>query len=367
MPKKIPESEIERLRAVGFDTSGKLPRSGSFMVSDSDVVESEGREKKLEIMPIARALEIYPWVEKYLFKAVPEDRDDFTKLVAEHPLVGHFIRVHEGAKVRVPLQSCFFIKTARFSQILHNIIIVEPGAELHIITGCATASYVLNGKHISASEFYVKEGGVLTYTMVHSWAKEVEVYPRTGVFVDKDAIFVSNYVALTPAKIVQSYPIARVKKGGFAGFYSIVYSQPDSLYDLGAAVHLLESGAKAEIVSRVVSNGGGAISRGYILGAAKDTTGHMECSGILLSERGFIHAIPELKGAIPDTELSHEAAVGRIAPEEISYLMARGLDEETAKALIIRGFLDIKVKYLPDELQKSIDEMIEMATKGTAI
>ena len=65
-----------------------------------------------------------------------------------------------------------------------------------------------------------------------------------------------------------------------------------------------------------------------------------------------------------DTELSHEAAVGKIAKDEIEYLMARGLDEETATATIIRGFLDVRVEGLPDVLQDQINAAIDAAEKS---
>ena len=58
-------------------------------------------------------------------------------------------------------------------------------------------------------------------------------------------------------------------------------------------------------------------------------------------------------------ELSHEAAVGKIAQEEIEYLMARGLDEEQATATIVRGFMNVDIMGLPDELRKSIEKTIE--------
>jgi len=53
--------------------------------------------------------------------------------------------------------------------------------------------------------------------------------------------------------------------------------------------------------------------------------------------------------------MSHEAAVGRIAKDEITYLMARGLSEEEATATIVRGFLNVKIEGLPPELQEQLD------------
>ncbi|MEG1160207.1 MAG: SufD family Fe-S cluster assembly protein, partial [Acidaminococcaceae bacterium] len=84
-----------------------------------------------------------------------------------------------------------------------------------------------------------------------------------------------------------------------------------------------------------------------------------ECNGLMLSNEGRIYAIPELDAHTGNAELSHEAAVGRIAPEEIEYLMARGLDEEEATATIVRGFLNINIEGLPASLAKKITDTLD--------
>jgi Fe-S cluster assembly scaffold protein SufB len=93
------------------------------------------------------------------------------------------------------------------------------------------------------------------------------------------------------------------------------------------------------------------------------TRGHLECKGLILKD-GMIYAIPEIEGNVVGTELSHEAAVGKLAREEIEYLMARGLDEDLATATIIRGFLDVKITGLPPVLQQQIDAAIDTAESG---
>ena len=84
----------------------------------------------------------------------------------------------------------------------------------------------------------------------------------------------------------------------------------------------------------------------------------MACNGLLLSEKGFIHAIPELVAENPLLELSHEASVGMISREELAYLMASGIDEEKAKSLIIEGFLDLHIPSLADYLQRQINAIV---------
>jgi len=140
-----------------------------------------------------------------------------------------------------------------------------------------------------------------------------------------------------------------------------------AILDVGGELILRGKGARGEILSRTVATDSEVIARGLIVGEEQGTAGHMECNGILLDGRASIHAIPELKAAHPDTELSHEAAVGKIAGEQLNYLMARGLPEEEARSLIIRGFLDVKIKGLPASLQQVIDIMIAQAMAKESI
>jgi uncharacterized protein len=161
------------------------------------------------------------------------------------------------------------------------------------------------------------------------------------------------------------YPSAHLQgENAVARFSSVVIGTEKSHLDLGSRAILSAKGASAELITRAISRGGEIISRGHIKGEVKDTRGHLECKGLILAEGGVIYAIPEIEGTVVGTELSHEAAVGKIARDEIEYLMSRGLDEEVATATIIRGFLDVKIAGLPDALQKQIDAAIDAAEKS---
>jgi hypothetical protein len=94
-----------------------------------------------------------------------------------------------------------------------------------------------------------------------------------------------------------------------------------------------------------------------MIGNANNAKGHLECHGLVLGG-GMQRAIPILEANVEDIELSHEAAVGRIAREQIEYLMARGLTEEDSVGMIVRGFLDVGIQGIPDELKADIDATI---------
>lgn len=359
-PAELPLAQKKNLEAIGFETAAG-ERAGSYMQTDHSVVHCNAAAQGVEIMSTVQALACHPWLEEqYFWQAVAPDADKYTARAVLHQEHGYFMRVLPGVKVAQPVQACMYIGNEGVVQDVHNLIIVEEGAELHVITGCATDPAVKKGMHIGISEFYVKKGGKLTFTMIHRWGEEVAVRPRTGVIVEEDGLYMSNYICMQTVKDIQMYPTVKlVGKGAVARLNTILVSPPGSHQDVGGRVILSAPGTKAEVIARTISTGGVIINRGALIGETGRTKAHLECNGLLLAPGGVIHAIPELDVRTDDAEFSHEAAVGKIAPEEIEYLMSRGLSEEEATATIVRGFLNVKIEGLPDSLTRQIDRAIE--------
>jgi Fe-S cluster assembly scaffold protein SufB len=340
-------------------------RAGTFLQADNRIVHCAVKQPGLEVLPMAQAMEEHPWLEEFYWQAVPVDADKYTAQAELHFQNGYFIRALEGQRVTTPIQACLYMKHDNTAQNVHNVIIAEEGSELNIITGCATAPSLQTGIHIGISEFYVKRGAKLTFTMIHDWAEEVMVRPRSGIVVEEDGLFLSNYVSLRPVRSLQMYPTTRlIGPGAVARFHSILLAPPGCELDTGARVVLEASNTRAEIVSRAITTGGLIKARGHLIGLKPNVKAHLECHGLILADEGIIHAIPELEAHRSGAEMSHEAAVGKIAEEEIEYLMARGLSEEEATATIVRGFLNVQIEGLPPELQAKVDKAIEESEKS---
>lgn len=347
-----------RLEKVAYNE--KEARSANFLATDWNILDAHSAAEGLEILPIEKAMQKYEWLNELFFTLVEKDKDTYVKQVASSDmLLGYFIRVKAGVKITLPVYTCYMINTDKFTQCTHNIVIAEEDSELHLINGCTANAHVVSGRHLGVTEYFIKEGATLTSTMIHSWGKEVEVYPRSAAHVGKNAKFVSNYVAMGNVKKLQMDPLAVIEEGGLGEFYSVIYAPEDSYFDIGSTVVLNGDNASSEIISRVVSSGGKVVTRGKIIGEHPNGRGAMACNGLLLSEKGYIHAIPELLGKDPHLELSHEASVGMISRDELAYLMASGIEEDKAKSLIIEGFLDLKIPSLPEELQRQINAVIK--------
>lgn len=364
----LTEDGKRELRMVGVDVDSAASRAGTFLQFDHSTVHCKSASKGVEVLGIRQAFRKYDGLPEYFWKALDRDKDDFTRAAAREELHGgYFIRTEKGARVSEPVQTCLFIRGENTGQNVHNIVVVEEDSEVHIITGCATSHGVVSALHLGISEFYIKKGGRLTFTMIHNWGEEVVVRPRTVGIVEENGVLQNNYVLLKKVKSVQSYPTIYLNgPGAVARFNSVIVTPPGSHVDTGNRIILNAPDTRGEIISRTITTGGGIVARGEIVGNAVPARGHLECKGLILGG-GSIHAIPELQGTRPGVELSHEAAVGKIAQEEIEYLMARGLDEDEATSTIVRGFLNVEIMGLPAELQESIDRTIAELNSGEAM
>ena len=359
-PSQLPARAKKQMLETGVILDDTNQRSGTFIQVDNAPVHFSSQQEGIEVMAMSHALDKYDWLSDYWWQAVAVDSDKYTAHVELNQNNGYFIRALPGSKTIYPVQACLYLAKAQLAQNVHNIIIAEENSELHIITGCTTASREEPGLHLGVSEFYIKKGARVTFTMIHNWNPEIAVRPRTGVIIEEDGLLLNNYVIMKPVHSLQTNPLARcIGENATARFNSILVATPGSMIDVGSTVFLDNKGAKTEIISRAITSGGDIISRGYIEGNAPEVKGHLECRGLILQGEGMIHAIPELKGNLADIDLSHEAAVGKIAEEEVEYLMARGLTRAEATATIVRGFLRVDIEGLPPLLSAELQRAIE--------
>jgi len=359
-PSKLPARAKKQMLEAGVMLDDVDQRSGTYIQMDNTPVHISMKQEGVEVMAVSQALEKYDWLADYWWQAVAVDTDKYTANIELGQHDGYFIRTLPGNKTIYPVQACLYMIKARLAQNVHNIIIAEEDSELHIITGCTTASQNEPGLHMGVSEFYLKKGARVTFTMIHSWNPEIAVRPRTGVIIEQDGLFLSNYVIMKPVRSLQTSPLARcIGENATTRFNSILVATPGSTMDVGSRVLLNARGARTEIISRAITTGGTIFARGYIEGNEPEVKGHLECRGLILEDKGIIHAVPELKGTLAGIDLSHEAAVGKIAEEEVEYLMARGLTRDEATATIVRGFLRVDIEGLPPMLSAELNRAIE--------
>lgn len=364
--KEIPENIIEAAHKAGMTEEN---RSGTLFHVDQSTIYSqvtEFYEEKLEIMDIKDALKKHPWLNDYRWRLVDPDKDDITKRVQEDYSGGYFIRIKSGAEITFPLQSCLMITEPGSEQRVHNIVIAEEGSRSNIITSCVQHGEAQENAHLGVTEIYVKKDAKLNYTMIHHWGEETKVRPRSTTTIDAGGEFVSNYVCMRPVKDVQMYPeVICMGDGSKASFNSILFGLPGSHMDIGTKAVLKGDSSSAEMITRAIARDDSKIIvRGLIDGDNVSCKGHLECRGLILDEEAYIGSIPELVARKRGANITHEAAVGEIPEEKVVYLMTRGMSRDEAVSTIIRGFMDIGIMGLPDDLSKEIERIVDLAAEA---
>jgi Fe-S cluster assembly scaffold protein SufB len=307
-----------------------------------------------------------PWAEELWWRLADPGADKYAAAAALAPTGGYCLRALPGERIEEPVQACLLIAENALSQNLHNVVVVEEGASLHVVTGC-TVHRAAAGLHVGVSEFRVGRNASLTFTMLHRWGAGIHVRPRTAVVVEEGGTYVSNYVLLGPVASLQMYPVTTLRGAGArARFQAVLCGQGASEIDVGSRTVHEGEGSASEAVSRTIGADASRIRvRGQLVARTDRCRARLECRGMLLSPRASILAVPELEAdGVPNAELAHEAAISPIAEEEVAYLQARGLTREEAVAAITRGFLNVGSLDLPPALAAAVDEVLAATPAG---
>ncbi len=344
-------------------------RSATMVVRDLNTVHMEAeRSSKFEMLPLSLALERYDWLrEQYFFKALSADFDEVSaECAAQEKPLGFFIHVEKGAAVTLPCQAAMYLASENLTQAIHNIVLLEEESQLQLITGCVSKHSVHKGRHLSVEEYYVGKNAKFVSTMIHSWGAGVLVEPRAGVIVEENGRYESNYIALRSAQRIDSDPQIYLNgKGASAKSLTVVLGASGSVVDTAGNVYLNAEDTSAELLHRGVCTGGIMHQGGLLIGNAP-CKAHVDCAGMLLDQsgQGYVESIPGLRSHHPDARMSHEASIGKIAPEQVEYLMSRGMDEQEAISMLIRGFLLADIEGLGPELDAQIADIVAIAGHG---
>ncbi len=352
--------------AVFVDDDEK--RSGTCIVKDSTALCAYSCVDGLELLPIAAALKKYAWLkDRYYWGIISREKsflyDKFS--CCEEPL-GYFLKVRKGMKIQLPVQTALYMTEPDEKQLIHNIIIMEDDSELELITGCVSKYGVRRGEHNSISETYIGKNVRFQNTMIHNWGADMKVISHSAALVEEDSRYINNYVALRPAGTTVSDPVTYLDgRGASAKYFSIILGSEDSMITIGGNVYLNAKETSAEIAHRAVGAGGRILQKGLLVGNAP-CHAHVDCAGMLITSgsKGFVKSVPGLKSCHPEACMSHEASIGRIAPQQVQYLMTYGMEEREAVSCIIRGFLDVDIHGFGHELDRKIAQIAELAGHG---
>ena len=366
----LPPGMRELLDRLGISEVEQKYIAGLAVQTDTGIIYNEflkeWAKKGLVVLPMEEAVKKYPDVVKRHFLQL--FRADESKMAAYHTAVwngGIFLHVKRGLKVPFPLHLFFLIQESALAQAPHIIIIAEPDSEFHLIEGCTAPVLVKHSLHLDMTEAYLHEGAKVQLTVLQNWPEYVHTRPMTRARIGKGARFINTTVGLGTGRSNIANPKYWVNENGYVELNGIILGQRDWYVDLGGEMYLQGRGAAGINASKaVIMDGSTVITRGRIVAEAPKTRGHISCDALLMSDRATMETYPGLVSKVDDAELSHEAAIGKIREEELFYLMSRGLSEEKATQLIVKGFLEPMLRDIPMEFLVEIRKIIELSVSG---
>jgi Fe-S cluster assembly scaffold protein SufB len=343
------------LRDLGFKETGVV----NYLLANatSSVVSKRIEREGGYLLGVRDALDDLPEVRRRAWRLIDPRRDRYTALVALNELEGagegYVLYLPRGVKIGFPIYACMVITQHGMKQLLHNIIVLEDGAEAVLVTGCGASMAAVNTLHAGITEVFVGRRAVLRYAMIHHWGSGSHVRPRTAVTVYDGGEYVSHYILHGGLASLHSESSVLLGVGARVFSASVVAVESGRLH-VGVSADIRGGGASVEIVSRILAKGDAFIETPLHVTARAPGRGHIECMGIPLSSRARIVSQPILESMVDSAELTHEAAIGKLRGEEIEYLMARGLSEAEARRLLLQGILHVDAPGIPPSVKALI-------------
>jgi Fe-S cluster assembly protein SufB len=281
---------------------------------------------------------------------------------------GSFVYIPKGVKLDMPLQAYFRINAESMGQFERTLIIVEEGAQVQYIEGCTAPTYARDSFHSGVIEIIVKDGARCRYTTIQNWSHNVYnlVTQRATVGRDGTMEWVDGNLG---SKLTMKYPSCYLNGEGARGeILSIAYAGPGQHQDAGGKVVHNAPHTSSRIVSKSISRGSGRSSYRGLLQVnpgAKYAKSNVECDALLLDEEARTDTYPYIEIQDEHAQIGHEATVSKIGDEQLFYLMSRGLSEDEAATMVVRGFIEPIAKELPLEYAVELNRLIELEMEGS--
>ncbi len=356
----IPEAERKSLAGVGAQYDSE-------MIYHS--VRKELSSKGVIFLSIEDGLKEHPDLfREYFATVIPPEDNKFAALNSAVWSGGSFVYVPPGVEVDVPLQAYFRINTAELGQFERTLIIVDEGAKVHYIEGCTAPTYTADSLHSGVIEIVVKRGAQSRYSTIQNWSTNMYnlVTQRVLVYQDGYHMWLDGNLG---SKLTMKYPSSYLlEPGARSDILSIAFARDGQHQDAGGKLIFAASGTSGSIVSKSISKGNGRSSyRGLVkvYEGAKSAKVNVECDALLINEESRTDTYPYMEVEEETASVGHEATVSRLNDEQIFYLQSRGIPEDEAAALIVRGFIEPVAKELPLEYAVELNRLIELEMEGS--
>lgn len=363
-------NEQKRLTGVAVDA-----------VIDSVSVATTFKEELSKVGVIfcsmSEAIQDHPeLIQKYLGSVVPATDNFFSALNAAVFSDGSFCFIPKGVRCPMELSTYFRINAANTGQFERTLIVAEDEAYVSYLEGCTAPMRDENQLHAAVVEIVAMEKAEVKYSTVQNW------YPgdkegKGGIynFVTKRGICAGNHSKIswtqveTGSSITWKYPSVILKGDYSIGeFYSVAVTNNFQQADTGTKMVHLGKNTKSRIVSKGISAGKSQNSYRGLVSVAKNAgnaRNFSQCDSLLLGDKCGAHTFPYIEVKNNTAVVEHEATTSKIGEDQIFYCNQRGIDTETAVALIVNGFAKEVMNQLPMEFAVEAQKLLAISLEGS--
>ncbi len=304
---------------------------------------------------------------EYFGTVIPAGDNKFAALNTAVWSGGSFIYVPPGVQVDIPLQAYFRINTENMGQFERTLIIADEGSYVHYVEGCTAPVYSSDSLHSAVVEIVVKKNARVRYTTIQNWSNNVYnlVTKRATAAEGATMEWVDGNIG---SKVTMKYPaIFLMGEHAKGETLSIAFAGEGQHQDAGAKMVHAAPHTSSSIISKSVARGGGRTSyRGLVqvLEGAHHSASTVRCDALLVDSISRSDTYPYVDVREDDVSMGHEATVSKVSDDQLFYLMSRGMAEDEAMAMIVRGFVEPIARELPMEYALELNRLIELQMEG---
>jgi Fe-S cluster assembly protein SufB len=356
----IPEAEKQRL------VSGVAAQYESEVVYHK--IREDLEEQGVIFLDTDTALKEHPEIfQEYFGTVIPVGDNKFAALNTSVWSGGSFIYVPKNVKVDIPLQAYFRINTENMGQFERTLIIVDEGAYVHYVEGCTAPIYSSDSLHSAVVEIIVKKNARCRYTTIQNWSNNVYNLVTKRATCEEGATmeWIDGNIG---SKVTMKYPAVYMTGPHAKGeVLSVAMAGEGQHQDAGAKMVHAAPYTSSTIVSKSIARGGGRTSyRGLVqvMDGSHHSRSTVKCDALLVDTISRSDTYPYVDIREDDVSMGHEATVSKVSEDQLFYLMSRGLTEDEAMAMIVRGFIEPIAKELPMEYALELNRLIELQMEG---
>jgi Fe-S cluster assembly protein SufB len=304
---------------------------------------------------------------EYFGTVIPVGDNKFAALNTAVWSGGSFIYVPPGVHVEIPLQAYFRINTENMGQFERTLIIADEGSYVHYVEGCTAPIYSSDSLHSAVVEIIVKKNARVRYTTIQNWSNNVYnlVTKRAAAQQGATMEWIDGNLG---SKVTMKYPAVWLLGEHANGeVLSVAFAGEGQHQDAGAKMVHNAPNTSSTIVSKSVARGGGRTSyRGLVQinEGAHGSKSTVKCDALLVDSISRSDTYPYVDVREDDVSMGHEATVSRIGEDQLFYLMSRGMTDDEAAAMIVRGFIEPIARELPMEYAIELNRLIELQMEG---